>query len=127
MTKRIIAGLALAAILFLALWGGGLWFAIPCMITTCLSFHEMIEATVQAGHKPVQWPCYLCLILSIPLYHFFGSVALMMPLVGGAFMFIAMTVIFREQPKLEDIMVSCLPMVSVLLPGLCLQIGRAHV
>ena len=48
MTKRIIAGLALAAILFLALWGGGLWFAVPCMITTCLSFHEMIEATVHS-------------------------------------------------------------------------------
>ena len=120
MTQRIITGLALTAILFLALWGGGLWFAVPCMITTCLSFYEMIKATVQAGHKPVQWPCYLCLILSIPLYHFFGSVALMMPLVGSAFMFIAMTVIFREEPKLDDIMVSGLPMVSVLLPGLCM-------
>lgn len=120
MTQRIITGAALVLILGLALWGGGLWFAVPCMITTILSFHEMIKATVQAGHKPVQWPCYLCLILSIPLYHFFGSVALMMPLVGGAFMFIAMTVIFRAEPKLDDIMVSGLPMISVLLPGLCI-------
>ncbi len=120
MIKRTITGVALAAVLFLALWGGGLWFSVPFMITTCLSFNEMIQATVQAGHKPVQWPCWLCFVLSIPLYHYYGSVALMMPLVGGAFMFISMTVIFREEPKLEDIMVSCLPMVSVMLPGLCM-------
>ena len=81
MIKRTIVGLALTAILFLALWGGGLWFSIPCMITTCLSFYEMIRATVQAGHQPVQWPCWLCFALSIPLYYYYGSVALMMPLV----------------------------------------------
>ena len=120
MTQRIVTGVCLVLILAAALWGGGLWFAVPCMITTCLSFYEVIRATDQAGHRPVQWPCWLCLVLSIPLYHYFGSVALMMPLVGGAFMFIAMTVIFREEPKLEDIMVSCLPMVSVLLPGMCM-------
>ncbi len=120
MTQRIITGVALTIVLFLALWGGGLWFAVPCMITTCLSFYEMIKATVQAGHKPVQWPCWLCLVLSIPLYHYFGSVSLMMPLVGGAFMFIAMTVIFRPEPELDDIMVSCLPLVGVLLPGMCM-------
>ncbi len=120
MIKRTITGLALAAILFLALWGGGLWFAIPCMITTCLSFYEMIRATVQAGHNPVQWPCWLCFVLSIPLYYYYGSVALMMPLVGGAFMLISITVIYRKEPKLEDIMVSCLPLVSVLLPGMCM-------
>ncbi len=119
MIKRTITGLALTAVLFLALWGGGLWFSIPFMITTCLSFYEMIQATVQAGHNPVQWPCWLCLILSIPLYHYYGSITLMMPLVGSAFMLISMTVMFRREPKLEDIMVSCLPLVSVMLPGFC--------
>lgn len=120
MMKRTITGLALTAFLFLALWGGGLWFAVPCVITTSLSFYEMIRATVQAGHDPVQWPCWLCFALSIPLYHYYGSVMLMMPLVGGTFMLISMTVIFRKEPKLEDITVSCLPLVSVLLPGMCM-------
>ena len=75
---------------------------------------------MQAGHDPVQWPCWLCFALSIPLYHYYGSVMLMMPLVGGTFMLISMTVIFRKEPKLEDITVSCLPLVSVLLPGMCM-------
>ena len=120
MIKRTITGIALTALLVLALWGGGLWFAVPCVITTSLSFYEMIRATVQAGHEPVQWPCWLCFALSIPLYHYYGSVTLMMPLVGGTFMLISMTVIFRKEPKLEDIMASCLPLVSVLLPGMCM-------
>ena len=33
---------------------------------------------------------------------------------------IAMMVMFREEPKLEDIMISALPLVSVLLPGMCM-------
>ena len=120
MTQRIITGVCLLAILLAALWGGGLWFSIPYMITICMSMHEMIQATAQAGHRPVQWPCWLCVVLSIPLYHFIGSVALLMPLVGGAFALIAMMVMFREEPKLEDIMISALPLVSVLLPGMCM-------
>ena len=90
------------------------------MITICMSMHEMIQATAQAGHRPVQWPCWLCVVLSIPLFHFVGSVSLLMPLIGGAFMLIAMVVIFREEPRLEDIEISALPLVSVLLPGLCM-------
>ena len=120
MTQRIITGAALVAILVLALWGGGLWFSVPYMITICMSMYEMIRATAQAGHRPVQWPCWLCVALSIPLFHFIGSVSLLMPLIGGAFMLIAMVVIFREEPKLEDIEISALPLISVLLPGLCM-------
>ncbi len=120
MTQRILTGLGLLTILLLAMWGGGLWFSVPYMITICMSMYEMIQATAKAGHRPVQWPCWLCMILSIPLYHFYNSVSLLMPLVGGAFMLISMTVIFRDDPKLEDILISCLPLISVLLPGLCM-------
>ena len=77
MTQRIITGAALVAILVLALWGGGLWFSVPYMITICMSMYEMIRATAQAGHRPVQWPCWLCVLLSIPLFHFVGSVSLL--------------------------------------------------
>ena len=93
MTQRIITGVALVGILVLALWGGGLWFSVPYMVTICMSMYEMIRATAQAGHRPVQWPCWLCVVLSIPLFHFVGSVSLLMPLIGGAFMLIAMVVI----------------------------------
>ena len=120
MTQRIVTGVCLVVILVAALWAGGLWFSIPYMVTICLSMYEMIGATAQAGHRPVQWPCWLCLVLAIPLFHFMGSISLLMPLVGGAFMLIAMMVIFRSEPKLEDITISALPLVSVLLPGLCM-------
>ena len=120
MTQRIITGVCLLAILLAALWGGGLWFSIPYMITICMSMYEMFKAMGDAGHRPVQWPCWLCVVLTIPLFHFVGSVALLMPLVGGAYMLVAAMVIFRDEPKLEDILMSALPLVCVLLPGMCM-------
>ncbi len=120
MTQRIITGVCLVGVLVLALWGGGLWFSIPYMTTICLSMHEMLQAIDKAGHRAVQWPCWLCLVASIPLFHYVGSVSLLMPLIGSAFMLIAVVVLFRNEPKLEDILISALPLVSVLLPGLCM-------
>ena len=120
MTQRIITGTCLTAALIVTLWAGGLVFSVAYMITICLSMYEVIHVMGEAGHKPVQWPCWLCLIASIPLFHFVGSVSLLMPLVGGAFMLVAAMVLFRGEPKLEDIMVSALPLISVLLPGLCM-------
>ena len=120
MTQRIITGVCLTLVLAAALWIGGLGFSIPYTVTLCLSVYEMIKAMATAGHRPVAWPCWLCVAASVPLFHFMGSVGLLMPLVGGAYMLIAAVVIFRDEPKLEDILMSALPLVCVLLPGMCM-------
>ena len=120
MTQRIVTGVCLIGVLALALWAGGLVFSVAYMLTICMSMHEMLKAMGEAGHRPVQWPCWLCVALSIPLYHYVGSVVLLMPLVGGAYMLIAAMVIFRTEPKLEDILMSALPLIGVLLPGMCM-------
>ena len=125
MIQRIVTGVCLTAVLIAALWIGGLGFSIPYMITICLSVYELLKAMGSAGHRPVGWPCWLCVVLSIPLFHYFGSVMLLMPLVGGAYMLIAAMVIFRCEPKLEDILMSALPLVCVLLPGMCM-LGLQH-
>ena len=120
MTQRIVTGACLIAALVLALWAGGLVFSVLYMITICVSMYEMFHAMKEAGHDPVQWPSWLCVAASIPLFHFMGSVSLLMPLVGGAYMLLATRVLFRKEPKLEDILISALPLVCVLLPGLCM-------
>lgn len=120
MMQRIVTGVCLTVVLALALWAGGLVFSVAYMLTICLSMYEMIKAMAEAGHRPVQWPCWLCVALTIPLYHLIGSVSLLMPLVGSAYMLIAAVVIFRAEPKLEDILMSALPLVCVLLPGMCM-------
>ncbi len=119
-TQRLVTGVLLTALLAVCLWAGGLVFSVAYMVTICISVYEMIHVMADAGHRPVQWPCWLCLVLSVPLFHFFGSVTLLMPLVGSAFMCMAAMVLFREEPKLEDILVSTLPLVCVLLPGMCM-------
>ncbi len=120
MMTRIITGLGLTALLAFTLWAGGLVFSIAFMITLCFSLYEVYHALAEAGHRPVQWPCWVCLAASIPLYHYIGSISLLMPLVGGAFMLISLMIIFRNEPKLEDILVSSMPLVCVLLPGMCM-------
>ena len=120
MMTRIITGACLTIFLALVLAIGGWVFSVLYMASICLSMYEVFRALGEAGHRPVQWPSWLCLILSIPLYRMVGSVALLLPLVAGACMLISTMVMFRSEPKLEDILMSAMPLACVLLPGMCM-------
>ena len=120
MMTRIITGVCLTAVLAFALIMGGWVFSVLYMASICFSMYEVFRALGQAGHRPVQWPSWLCLILSIPLYRMVGSVALLLPLVAGACMLISTMVMFRSEPRLEDILMSAMPLACVLLPGMCM-------
>ena len=120
MTTRIITGACLLALLVTALAVGGLFFSVLYMLTICLAMYEVYRALGDAGHRPVQWPNWLCLVLSIPLFHYAGSVTLLLPLVAGASMVTSVVVMFRREPRLEDILVSVMPLGNVLLPGMCM-------
>lgn len=120
MAIRIITGVLLVAALAAALSMGGLVFSVSYMLTICIAMFEMYRALGQAGHRPVQWPAWLCLVLSIPLFHYIGSVTLLLPLVAGAAMMMAAFIMFRSQPRLEDLLVSIMPLGCVLLPGMCM-------
>ena len=120
MTTRIITGACLTLFLIGVLAAGGWLFSALYMIFICFSMYEVFRAMAEAGHRPVQWPSWLCLLLSVPLFHYLGSVSLLLPLVAGACMLIAAMVMFRSEPRLEDILMSSLPLACVLLPGMCM-------
>lgn len=120
MIQRIVTGVCLIALLAFALWMGGWVFSILYMLFLCFAVYEMLKALKQAGHRMVEWPCWLCMAASIVLFNVAGSVALLMPLVAGAFFLISAMVMFRSDPKLEDILLSTLPLTCVLLPGMCM-------
>lgn len=120
MMTRIITGVCLIALLVTALAVGGWVFSVLYMLTICLAMYEVYRALGDAGHRPVQWPNWLCLALSIPLFNLMGSVSLLLPLVAGAAMLTAGVVMFRSEPRLEDILVSVMPLGCVLLPGMCM-------
>ena len=120
MMTRIITGVCLTAVLAFALAMGGWVFSVLYMMSLCFSMYEVFRALGEAGHRPVQWPSWLCLILSIPLYRMVGNVSLLLPLVAGACMLISAMVMFRSEPRLEDILMSAMPLACVLLPGMCM-------
>lgn len=120
MMTRIITGTCLALFLVGVLAVGGWVFSVLFMASLCLSMYEVFRALAEAGHRPVQWPSWLCMLLSIPLFRMAESVSLLLPLVGGACMLISTMVIFRSEPRLEDILMSSMPLVCVLLPGMCM-------
>ena len=69
MIQRTITGLCLLALLAVALWAGGWVFSVLYMATICMSMYEMYRAMRDAGHRCVQWPCWLCVALSIVLFN----------------------------------------------------------
>lgn len=120
MMTRIITGACLTAFLAFALAMGGWVFSTLFMIFMAAAMYEMYRALGEAGHRPVQWPGWLCMAVSIPIFLLYDSVGTLMPLVAGACMLTAGMVMFRKDPKLEDICVSCLPLICVLMPGMCM-------
>lgn len=121
MLTRTITGAVLAVILIAALALGGWWFSALYMAAIALSVYEMVKAFKAAGHKPCIWPMALCTALSLPLLTMgLGKSAVIMPLMTAACMLTCAVVMFRKEPKLEDILLSVMPLVCVLLPAMCM-------
>ncbi len=126
MLKRTITGVLLALLLVFALYMGGWVFAVLFIASLCLSIYEMFRAIAQAGHRPVQGPIWLCTLASVPLFLTLQNIDLVFPLATVACALVTAMVLFRSNPKLEDILMSMLPLFAVMLPGLCmLGIQRA--
>ena len=71
-----------------------------------------------AGHRPVAWPTWLGLTLSVPLLALGGD-KLLLPIAIAVCLLTLTCVIFRPEPKLEDCLMSLLPLLSLVLPGMC--------
>ena len=120
MMQRIVTGLCLVALLAFALWMGGWVFSILFMLFLCAAMYEMLKALKQSGHRIVEWPCWLCMAVSLVLFNVAGSVTLLTPLLAGTFFLISVVVIFRSGPTLEDTLLSAMPLLAVAMPGICM-------
>ena len=120
MIKRIITGLGLLGLLVFALVMGGWVFSILFMGSLCMCVFEIFRALKSAGNRPVEWPVWLCVIISIPTFLLTDRMFLIMLLIGTACMLTCANLLFRKKPRLEDLLSSCLPLFSVLVPGLCM-------
>jgi len=117
MKQRIITGALLILLLVTLLCLPGWCMALATLIAIGFAVWEEFHALVTAGHRVVSWPTWMCLVVSIPLTSWLGIKA-MVPLLALNMMVLVGIVLFREEPKLEDLSMSMLPLLTVLLPGL---------
>ena len=120
MTVRIITGVALLALLCFAVYMGTWIFAVLFMISLCMCVYEVFRAMKNAGNHPVEWPVWTCVLISIPAFVIFKHSYIVLLLMGCACVLTCVNILFRKEPSLEDLMFSCLPMFTVLLPGMCM-------
>ena len=118
MTQRIITALILAAVAVVLLTLGGVVMAAAVVLVICFAVHEEFRALSMAGHRPVAWPTWVGVVLSVPLLALGGD-KLLLPIAIAVCLVTLVCVIFRAEPKLEDCMMSLLPLLSLVLPGMC--------
>lgn len=117
--QRFWTGLCLVIFLVVVLFLGGWYFAAAAFIATALAIREELNALRVGGHRPVCWTSYVALVAAVPLMMFYSSVAIIPTLTVLGF-FVVLQVMRRDEPDLVDIMVSILPMLTLVLPGMCL-------
>ena len=119
MLQRCITGAILVVCLAVLLAIGGWVLAVAAMAAICIAMHEEFHALSVAGHRPVQWPTWCGMVASVPLVLIFSS-RVIVPLLMLQCLLILMCVVFREKPALEDALMSIMPLLSILLPGMCM-------
>ena len=119
MWQRIITGVLLFLFVISVLVLGGYIFAAVALLVCGLCVYEEQAAMKKGGHHPVPWPVFTALILCVPLMLYVRPLAIVPVLMLTCFLVIAV-VMRRETPDLTDVMVSLLPLLTIVLPGLCL-------
>ena len=118
MTQRVITALILTAVGVVLLTLGGVVMAAAVVLVICFAVHEEFHALSKAGHRPVAWPTWAGVVLSVPLLALGGD-KLLLPIAVAVCLLTVGLVIFRREPKIEDCMMSLLPLLSLVLPGMC--------
>lgn len=117
--QRLITAFALIPVLVAVVAIGG-WFA-ALAATACLAIalYEELNSLRLGGYRPVWWTAFASLIIGavLVMMHSPTVILLVMTVLVLA---VQLCVMCRKDPQLPDIMVSVLPMLTVVLPGLCL-------
>lgn len=119
MGQRLATGVALSALLIVLIYFGGVVMGVAAIVCLCFAMHEEYHALGVAGHRPVSWPTWLAMALVVPLVAL-GGEEMIVPLLGGVCLVTMICVVFRDEPRLEDAVLSMLPLFTIVLPGMCI-------
>lgn len=120
LAQRVVTAVCLVAILAVVLWAGGWVFALVACLCVGVAIHEMHDALRVGGHHPVSWVAYAGLVCSIPLMMFYSAQA-MIPVLAVLCFCVLFQVMRRNQPELTDVLVSVMPLMSIVFPAMCLM------
>lgn len=118
-TQRIVTGTVMITLLAGILYVGSWLFASIAFLAIALTIKEETTALRHAGHDPVVWTSYVALAISVPLMMFYSSLSIIPVLTVMSFC-VLLRVMRRPNPDLMDILASVLPMLTLVLPGMCL-------
>lgn len=119
MKQRVLTGLLLAAVTLTLLWIGGAVLGVAFATVICVGIYEEYHVLSAAGHRTVSWPTWAGIALSIPMLLTTGA-QMVTPLLMIICLVTLACVLFRKEPRMEDVLMSMLPLCTVALPGMCL-------
>lgn len=123
MITRIITGAGLILLLLSALYFGSWYFATLWIAAVLIAVAEEFNALEKAGHRPVAWPTWAALIISIPCFILLSDIAaisILLAVVTVTFFVVCAIVLFRHNPRLDDMLFSLMPLLTVALPGMAM-------
>ncbi len=123
MMTRTLTGAGLFLLLLFALWMGGWVFAVLWAACVLIAVGEEFKVLSMAGHRPVTWPTWAALLVSIPgflLRDPASATGILLIMIFFTFLIVCVNVLFRSNPLLEDMLFSLLPLLSIALPGMAL-------
>ncbi len=116
--QRILTGVILACALLAVVFVGGWLMALVAVVCLVIALREEYMALKVAGHHPVIWPSLAALIASLPLMFSFSAVSTA-PVLLAASVAILVSVMVRQDPDLVDVLVSAMPLFTLVFPGIC--------
>jgi phosphatidate cytidylyltransferase len=119
MKQRYITAGLLIVLLSVLMYFGGAVLSVAAFICICFAVYEEYHALALKGHRPVALPTWIGMALSIPLTLIFNT-SVIIPILIAVCFITGVVVMFRHEPKLEDILVSVMPLITIVLPGMCL-------
>lgn len=119
MMQRIVTGVVMVAALVVLTWLGPWALAVVAFTAYARTIFEELSVLRQAGYKPVHWSSYAALVLSIPLVLLY-SYNLIVPLLVLLAFCVVLQIMRREQPEFLDMVMSLLPMLTLVLPAMCM-------
>lgn len=119
LATRVMTAVPLVLLLAAAVAFGGWVMACIALVCIAMAVYEELNALRAGGHRPVWWVSFAGLIIALPMMMKLSFVG-MIPLMLVLCLCVLFQVYRREAPDLMDILLSVLPLFTLVVPAMCI-------